>query len=73
MQSIVSGKNIKPLDIQLREGLSLMNGTSVMTGVGFVNACLAKNLLSWSFIASAFMNEIVSAYDDHFSRELNYV
>lgn len=65
-------KNIQPLKIQMREGLSLMNGTSVMTGVGFVNASLAKNLLSWSVVASAMLNEIVCAYDDHLSKELNY-
>lgn len=70
--SLLEQKNITPLKIQLREGLSLMNGTSVMTGVGFVNASLAKNLLSWSIVASAMLNEIVCAYDDHLSKELNY-
>jgi histidine ammonia-lyase len=69
---ILEKKNIKPLEIKLREGLSLMNGTSVMTGVGFVNASAAKNLLSWSIVTSAMLNEIVSAYDDHYSKELNY-
>lgn len=69
---LLAEKNIKPLSIQMREGLSLMNGTSVMTGVGFVNASLAKNLLSWSLVASAMLNEVVCAYDDHLSKELNY-
>ncbi len=70
---VLEEKGIEPLKIQMREGLSLMNGTSVMTGVGFVNASLAKNLLSWSITASAMINEIVCSYDDHFSKELNYV
>jgi histidine ammonia-lyase len=70
--SVLKEKNITPLTIQMREGLSLMNGTSVMTGVGFVNASFAKNLLSWSITASAMLNEIVCAYDDHLSHELNY-
>ncbi len=70
-QAILKQKNIQPLEIKLREGLSLMNGTSVMTGVGFVNAALAKNLLNWALVAAAFMQEIVSAYDDHYSQELN--
>ena len=64
--------DIEPLKIKLREGLSLMNGTSVMTGIGFVNASLAKNLLNWSLVSSAMLNEIVCAYDDHYSRPLNY-
>lgn len=70
--NVMKEKNITPLKIQMREGLSLMNGTSVMTGVGFVNASLAKNLLGWSITASAMLNEIVCAYDDHLSKELNY-
>lgn len=69
---ILKAHNIQPLKIKLREGLSLMNGTSVMTGVGFVNASLAKNLLSWSVVTSAMLNEIVCAYDDHYSKPLNY-
>lgn len=70
--NVLKEKNITPLKIQMREGLSLMNGTSVMTGVGFVNASFAKNLLGWSITASAMLNEIVCAYDDHLSKELNY-
>jgi len=70
--TVLKERGIKPLEIQMREGLSLMNGTSVMTGVGFVNAAFAKNLLSWSMVASAMLNEIVAAYDDHLSKELNY-
>lgn len=70
--NILKEKGITPLDIQLREGLSLMNGTSVMTGIGFVNACHAKNLISWSVVASALLNELASAYDDHLSKPLNH-
>lgn len=69
---LLQKKNITPLSIQLREGLSLMNGTSVMTGIGFVNACQAKNLISWSLVASALLNELASAYDDHLSQPLNH-
>lgn len=71
-KKVFKEKNITPLDIQLREGLSLMNGTSVMTGIGFVNACHAKNLISWSLVASALLNELANAYDDHLSKPLNH-
>jgi len=71
--TVLEQNEIKPLQIKLREGLSLMNGTSVMTGIGMINALMAKNALSWSLVASAMLNEIVQAYDDHFSKELNYV
>jgi histidine ammonia-lyase len=62
---------LKPVEIHLREGLALINGTSVMTGIGLVNLLHAKNLIQWMTIASCMVTEIVSAYDDHISDELN--
>ncbi len=64
---------IQPIKVKLREGLSLINGTSVMTGVGLVNVIKAKQLLNWSLLASVMMNEIVMSFDDHFSVTLNSV
>ena len=65
--------NIQPLTIHVREGLAIMNGTSAMTGIGMVNIIQAKKLLRWSVMLSAMTNEIVEAYDDHYSYELNIV
>lgn len=64
---------LKPLSIHIREGLAILNGTSAMTGIGMVNIIQAKKLLHWSVMLSAMTNEIVEAYDDHFSYELNVV
>jgi len=64
---------IKPLSIHIREGLALLNGTSAMTGIGIINIIQAKKLLNWSVLFSAMINEIVEAYDDHYSLELNRV
>ncbi|MFO8145938.1 MAG: aromatic amino acid ammonia-lyase [Gillisia sp.] len=68
---VFSEENIKPIQIELREGLALMNGTSAMTGIGIVNIIYAKRLLNWSIFCSSVINEIVRAYDDHLSSELN--
>jgi histidine ammonia-lyase len=65
--------NIKPLVIHVREGLATINGTSAMTGIGMVNIIQARKLLGWSAMFSAMTNEVVEAYDDHFSHELNIV
>ena len=62
---------IKPLQIHLREGLSLMNGTSVMTGLAGVNLYYTEKLLDWTVKFSCAINELVQTYDDHFSPELN--
>ncbi|HWZ14949.1 MAG TPA: aromatic amino acid ammonia-lyase [Mucilaginibacter sp.] len=64
---------IKPLSIHIREGLAILNGTSAMTGIGMINIIQAKKLLNWSVLFSAMINEIVEAFDDHYSRELNIV
>lgn len=68
---IFKKEGLKPLQIHLREGLSLMNGTSVMTGLGAINIFYAEKLLDWSIKFSCAINEIVQTYDDHFSYELN--
>jgi histidine ammonia-lyase len=65
--------NIKPLSIHIREGLAIINGTSAMTGIGMVNIIRARKLLSWSVMLSAMINEVVQAFDDHYSFELNVV
>ena len=64
---------LKPISVHIREGLSLINGTSFMTGTGIVNLIHAKNLLSWSLMSSTVINELVNAFGDSFSKELNQV
>lgn len=68
---VFSEEKIIPLKVELREGLALMNGTSAMAGIGIVNIIYAQRLLNWSIFCSAAINEIVQAYDDHLSSELN--
>lgn len=64
-------ENLQPISVEIREGLGLMNGTSVMTGIGIVNHHNSEKLLDWSLKFSVAINEIVKAYDDHLSSELN--
>ncbi|MBP4137346.1 HAL/PAL/TAL family ammonia-lyase [Flavobacterium geliluteum] len=64
-------EGLQPIQVEIREGLALMNGTSVMTGIGVVNVHQATKLLDWSVKCSCAINELVQAYDDHFSAELN--
>jgi histidine ammonia-lyase len=64
---------IKPLSIHIREGLAILNGTSAMTGIGMLNIIQARKLLNWQLLFSAMINEIVEAFDDHYSHELNIV
>ena len=62
---------LKPLKVYIREGLSITNGTSVMTGIAVVNQHYAELLLDWATLAAVWMNEIASSYDDWMSEPLN--
>ncbi len=64
-------EKINPISIEIREGLALINGTSVMTGIGIVNTIYTRRLLEWMIACSSAINEIVEAYDDHLSFDLN--
>ena len=46
-KDVLQSKGIQPLDVKLRDGLVLMNGTSCMTGIGAVNLIYAYRLLNW--------------------------
>lgn len=71
--TVFRDRKVKPLDIHLREGLALINGTSAMTGVGMVNLIQAKKVFHISLGLSAITNELMKSFDDHFSLELNQV
>ncbi|WP_103863446.1 histidine ammonia-lyase [Aquimarina sp. I32.4] len=71
-KEVFEKENITPITVALREGLAIMNGTSVMTGIGLVNTVYTRRLLNWMVSASCAINEIVKAYDDHLSYELNH-
>lgn len=64
-------EKLKPISIHIREGLSVTNGTSVMTGIASVNQLYAENLLYLSILAGVWINEIAESYDDMLSIPLN--
>jgi histidine ammonia-lyase len=70
---VLQQAGLQPVKMHIREALSLINGTSVMSGIGIVNVIRARQLLGWAVAASALINEVVESYDDHFSMELNRV
>ena len=70
---VLAELNIPPLEIKLREGLALINGTSFMTSVGITNVLLAKKALNQAILHGCLINELVESFNDHYSEELNKV
>ncbi|MFO8128741.1 MAG: aromatic amino acid ammonia-lyase [Bacteroidales bacterium] len=70
-KAVLDECGLDPVSMHMREGLALINGTAVMTGIGIVNLVKARQLMHWSALASSLINELVESYDDHFSVELN--
>ena len=70
---VYSELRLTPLQLHIREGLGLLNGTSALTGIGAINVIHARRLLTGGILFSLMVNEIMEAYDDHFSEELNAV
>jgi histidine ammonia-lyase len=68
---VMKQHNLSPMQIYVREGLSVTNGTSVMTGISLVNQYYAENLLKYATIAGAWINEIADSFDDYMSVEEN--
>lgn len=70
-KDVFETEGLEPIKVEIREGLALMNGTSVMSGIGIMNAYKANQLTDISLRLSCAINEIVQAYDDHLSEALN--
>lgn len=70
-KDVFETEGLESIKVEIREGLALMNGTSVMSGIGIMNAYKANQLTDISLRLSCAINEIVQAYDDHLSEALN--
>ncbi|MGM9741419.1 MAG: histidine ammonia-lyase [Candidatus Cryptobacteroides sp.] len=68
---VMEENGLEPIEMHIREGLAVTNGTAVMTGIGLVNWIKASRMLKWSVLQSVMLNETVSSYDDFMSEVLN--
>lgn len=68
---VMAENGLEPLQMHIRDGLAVTNGTAVMTGIGTINYLQTERLLGWEILCSVMMNEIASSYDDFMSEVLN--
>ena len=47
-QELIQEKGIAPLELKLRDGLALINGTSCMSGIALINIHRSKALVDWT-------------------------
>ena len=71
VEDVLKNEKLKPLELSLRDGLAMMNGTSCMSGIGLLNVIYATRLTKWAVLIGAVINELVRSYDDSYSEFLN--
>ncbi len=70
-KEVLTELNIQPYILQPKEGLALINGTSMMSGIGAVLCVEAQNLLNVSVKNGAFALELIHAFNDGISEKLH--
>ena len=71
MANILQKAGLKPVELGLRDGLAILNGTACMTGIGLLNIHHAYRLLDNAIAMGSVMTEILNSWDDHLSAKLN--
>ncbi len=68
---VLKKEKIKPLSLSYKEGLALINGTAVMSGLACLNINYMKNLLKSADIASSLSLEAMEGLMSPFDEDLN--
>src|SRR3989344_5777946 len=71
--TILKKSKLKPYILKPKEGLAMINGTSVMTGISAIACAEAARLLSLSTRLGALGLELVAAFNDGISETLHSV
>ena len=69
--TVLKKLKISPYTLEIKEGISLINGTSVMAGISVVLLRDVKNLSSLALRLGAFSLETIGAYDDSIASQLH--
>ncbi len=71
MEQVAKQLGIKPYILKAKEGLALINGTSVMGGISAVLGVEAMNILANEIKMGAWALELVGAFNDSIAEELH--
>ncbi|MBX2973828.1 MAG: aromatic amino acid lyase [Flavobacteriales bacterium] len=71
MADILAAAGLRPVELRLRDGLAMLNGTAAMTGIGLLNIGRAHTLYDTSIGLSALITEALGTWTDHLGEPLN--
>jgi histidine ammonia-lyase len=71
--TIFSSLGMRPVKLSYKEGLALINGTSVMTSIAAFTVFSTKKLLNIACVTSAFAVEIMRGMNDAFDQDLAHL
>jgi len=64
-------QKLSPVRLECKEGLALVNGTSVMTALASLAVCEAKQILSWMELLSACLIQVLKAAPEVLCEQLH--
>jgi histidine ammonia-lyase len=70
-EKVLKQLRLEPYQLEIKEGLSLINGTSVMTGIAALNVWQSKKLLDLAILSGCLALEVTQAYGDSYATELH--
>jgi histidine ammonia-lyase len=70
---VFAAEGMTPIRLQMKEGLALINGTSVMVGIAAFAVFGAKKMFNLACVNSAFVVEIFGGIDDAWDEDLHRV
>ncbi|MBI4159595.1 aromatic amino acid lyase [Candidatus Wolfebacteria bacterium] len=70
-REVLEELGFRPYELKPKEGLSLINGTSFMAGVGAMVSIRAERLLNIAVRLGALSLEITQGFDDYIAKRLN--
>ncbi|NDC37555.1 MAG: aromatic amino acid lyase [Proteobacteria bacterium] len=69
-KAVLKRRGIKPLTLEMKEGLALNNGVQVSTALGLLSALKMRELLKVAVAATALTNQVMIGSDNAYDAEL---
>ena len=72
-KEILEKFNWKPIELQSKEGLALINGTQFMSAYGLFSLIISERLIAWADVIAAISFEAFDGVDDCFNEKIHAI